>query len=339
MNMRKPSITCFIALSLSALAVQAQKKQPLFNHLDLGVTLGTTGVGIDMAMPVTNYARLRTGFSYVPRIEVPMSFSVQVGDDPSTSQTKFDKLSEMLTSFTGKPVSNEVKMTGRPTFWNWNLLVDVFPLKNNRHWHVTAGFYLGPSRVAEAYNNTESMSSLLSVSIYNNMYDKLHGKTRRELAATTLFEIPGMDLGNNIETLALMQQKLDNYGRMGVHMGVYKHDIVDEEGNVIHKKGEDYIMEPDDDNMVKADMKVNSFKPYIGFGYDGRLLKRNDKVKIGFDAGVMFWGGTPRLTTHDGTDLIHDVEQVPGKVGDYVDIIKKASVFPVVNARLSFRLF
>lgn len=328
-----------MALSLSALAVEAQEKQPIFNHLDLGVTMGTTGVGIDIAMPVTNYAKLRTGFSYIPRVEVPMTFGVQVGDDHNTSQTKFDRLSDMLTSFTGKPVSNEVKMTGRPTFWNWNLLVDVFPLENNHHWHVTAGFYLGPSKVAESYNNTESMSSLLAVSIYNNMYDKLHGKTRRELAGTTLFEIPGIDLGNDIETLSLIQEKLDNYGRMGVHMGVYQHDIVDEEGNVVHKKGDDYMMDPDDDNMVKADMKVNPFKPYVGFGYDGRLLKKNDRVKIGFDAGVMFWGGTPSLTTHDGTDLIHDVENIGGKVGDYVSAIEKFKAFPLLNLRLAYKLF
>jgi hypothetical protein len=126
---------------------------------------------------------------------------------------------------------------------------------------------------------------------------------------------------------------------MGVFIGTYKHDVVDDEGNVIHKKGEAYIMQPDENSMVKTDMKVNSFKPYVGIGYDGCLVKGNERVKIGFDAGVMFWGGTPHLTTHDGTDLIHDVENVPGKVGDYVSIVRKAKVFPMVNARLSFRLF
>jgi hypothetical protein len=126
---------------------------------------------------------------------------------------------------------------------------------------------------------------------------------------------------------------------MGVYIGTYKHDIVDADGNVIHKKGDAYMIEPDERSMVTVDMKVNSFKPYVGIGYDGRLLKTTDRVKIGFDAGLMFWGGTPHLTTHDGTDLIHDVENVPGKVGDYADIIRKANVYPMVNARLSFRLF
>lgn len=323
--------------SVAANAQEQDKK--LFNHLDIGVTLGTTGYGLDFAMPATEWARVRTGFSYVPKIEVPMTFGIQIGDDAAASQSKFEKLSSMLTSFTGKPVSDEVKMTGRPTFWNWNLLVDVFPLKANRHWHVTAGFYLGPSKVAEAYNKTESMPSLLSVSIYNNLYDKLHGLSRRELGKVELFEIPGMDLGTDIETLTMIQEKLDSYGRMGVHLGYYSHDIVDAEGNIIHQKGDAYMMDPDDNSMVKADMKVNAFKPYIGVGYDGRLLKNEDKLYVGFDAGIMFWGGTPQLKTHDGTDLIHDVEGIPGKVGDYVSTMEKFKVFPLINAKITYKLF
>jgi hypothetical protein len=86
-------------------------------------------------------------------------------------------------------------------------------------------------------------------------------------------------------------------------------------------------------------MTVNALKPYVGIGYDGRLVSNNDRLSIGFDAGLMFWGGTPSLITHDGTDLIHDVDNVPGKVGDYVRIIKRAKVFPMVNLRLAFRLF
>ena len=50
-----------------------------------------------------------------------------------------------------------------------NLLVDVFPFKNNKHWHFTAGFYWGNSTIGKAYNTTEDMPSLVAVGIYNNM--------------------------------------------------------------------------------------------------------------------------------------------------------------------------
>lgn len=358
---------CLLALCMVPMTVVAQQQQDekLMKHMDAALTMGTTGLGIDVAMPVGDMLRLRTGFSYVPRIEVPMSFGVQVGEDAATSKNKFDKLSKTLSNFTGQQVNNEVNTLGRPRFWNWNVMVDLYPLKNNRHWHVTAGFYLGPSRIAEAFNKTESMSTLVAINLFNNLRNRVinspvltdewyfYDYTAKEVLMNIgvlkdMGIIKERDFPDELDDVYLdpknnfvkrAYQNIANYGRMGVYIGVYKHDIVDDEGNIVHKKGDPYIIEPDENSMVKANMTVNSFKPYVGFGYDGRLIKGNDRVKIGFDAGIMFWGGTPHLTTHDGTDLIHDVEKVPGKVGDYVSIIKNAKVFPMVNARLSFRLF
>lgn len=362
--MRKSSLSFILALSLCSAATEAQEKN-LFNHMDFGVTLGTTGIGFDVATPVTDYVRLRTGMSYVPKIEVPMTFGIQVGDDPATSKSKFDRLSGLLSNFTGKPVSQEVAVTGRPTFWNWNVMVDVFPLKNNRHWHVTAGFYLGSEKVAESFNKTESMSSLVALDIYNNLYERVktspvlndewyfyeHNALEvmediqllKDLGMINSKDMPAelasiyLDPNNNVVKNAY--QTIADYGRMGMRMGTYKRDIVDKDGNVIHKKGDAYIMETNGESMVKADMKVNAFKPYIGVGYDGRMLKNDKRLYIGFDAGIMMWGGTPSLTTHDGTDLINDVENIPGKVGDYVSTIEKFKVFPMVNVRLSYKLF
>jgi hypothetical protein len=194
--------------------------------------------------------------------------------------------------------------------------------------------------VAEAYNKTESMASLLAVDIYNNMYDKVHGLSRRELLQVKIFDIPGTEnLANDPDMLIEFQKRMDSNGRMGMHLGKYKHDVTDDDGNVIHKQGDPYMMEPDDNSMVSAEMKVNAFKPYLGVGYDGRLTKHDNRLRIGFDAGIMLWGGTPSLKTHDGTDLINDVEDISGKVGRYVSRIEKVKVFPLLNLRISYNLF
>ena len=343
-NMKGFRTLVLAVVGMTSVTVTAQTNQQswgLFNHLDVGVTLGTTGLGVEAAMPINNFLRVRSGLSYMPRVEVPMTFGIQVGDDPAKSQSKFNRMAGVMESFTGSPVSDEVKMTGKATMWNWHLLFDFHPLKKNKHWRLTAGFFLGPSNVAEAFNQTESMASLLAVDIYNNTYDKLHGKTIRELANVKLIDLgPGYeDIYTDLDVLLKMQELFDKAGRMGIHLGDYTHDITDEDGNVIHKKGDPYVMTPDDDHMVKADMKVNAFKPYIGFGYDGRLVKGNDRLHVGFDAGVMLWGGKPSLLTHDGTDLINDVEGVTGKVGDYVDVMSSLTVFPVVNVKFSYTIF
>ena len=343
-------IVLILLTTMVVLPMEAQQNalkdyfKKYFHHMDVGVTMGTTGLGVDVSMPVYKNVCLRTGLFYTPRFEVPMTFGIQVGDDPVTSASKFAKMSSVLHDLTGNPVTDHVEMIGKAKMWNWNLLVDVYPLKQNKHWRVTAGFFLGPSNVAEAFNKTESMASLVAVSIYNNMYDKLHGKTKKELYQLNLIDLSVLgesyaDIKLDYNLLLKLQQGFDAAGRMGVHLGTYVRDVVDENGNVIHKKGDSYLMTPDEDNMVKADMKVNAFKPYIGFGYEGRLIKGNDRLNVGVDAGIMLWGGKPSLLTHDGTDLINDVEGITGKVGDYVDIMSSMPVFPVANVRFMYTIF
>ena len=126
MKMRNKQLAIALALTISSMAANAQeqndRKKNFFNHMDFGVTAGSTGLGFDLAMPVGNYVRLRTGMSVVPRLEVPMTFGVQVGDDPATSQSKFERLSGYLSGLTGNKVKQDVDMIGKPKMWNWNFM-------------------------------------------------------------------------------------------------------------------------------------------------------------------------------------------------------------------------
>lgn len=98
-------------------------------------------------------------------------------------------------------------------------------------------------------------------------------------------------------------------------------------------------MEPDANNMVSCKIKVNSFRPYLGFGYGGKLSNRSDRNWISFDCGFMFWGGTPKVLTHDGVDLAKDVTDISGRVGNYVSLFKCFKALPVLELRLTHRIF
>ena len=324
-----------------------------FSHLDVSVTSGSTGIGFDVSMPINDMFDLRAGYAIMPRFTHMMHFGVDVGDDPATSNSKFQRLSGLLEDFTGFKVDNVVDVKGQPTYWNWKLLVDAKPFRN-KNWHLTAGFYLGSHEIARAVNTTEDMPSLMAVSIYNNLYN------RAVTGNTDLSTIGGSTPFISDEIL----KKVLDYGRMSIHMGEYKHDVLYEEdvvapedgviigdelfmegdiihakGDVMYKAGDPYRIVPDQNSMVKAWAYANRLKPYLGFGYGGRLLKNNPNWNVSFDCGAMFWGGTPQIVTHDGTDLVNDVKNVRGKVGDYVDIIKKFKVFPVLNLRITRRIF
>lgn len=323
---------------------QYWKEHDIFQHLDVSLTTGTTGIGIDVASPIGDYLQLRAGYEYMPRFTKIMKFDMTINGEPARSydengnrqETKFDKLRDFLYGFTGYDVEDHADMIGKPTINNFKFMLDVFPFKSHKtlkNLHFTAGFYLGPSKFAEAVNTTETMVSLVSAGMYNSIYTKaVNGEPLIDFSSFSSFQ------GVTIELPEQARKVIAGFGKLGFAVGYYKNDFVDSNG-VEHRAGERYIVEPNEDSMVLVEAKSNSFKPYLGFGYGGRLLKKRDDWKVSFDCGVMFWGGTPDLYVHDGTNLTKDVERINGQVGTYVDLLKVFTVYPVLSFRLTKRIF
>lgn len=313
-------------------------------NVDASVTLGTTGVGVDVAVPLSNVVSVRTGFTWMPRFHATMNFGVQVGDEilsEAEQSAKFNRLADMLEEYTGTRVGSDIDMVGTPTMNNFKLLVDVHPFRN-KNWHLTTGFYWGPSKIAKAENAVYDGTSLVAVSMYNNLYERVKNSYENF--------VPYMNMGDQqLYAGKDLYDKFMGYGRMGVNLGTLE-------------DGTPFRLEPDANNNVSASIRVNSFKPYLGFGYGGKLFKGCDRYYVSFDAGILFWGGTPKIMTNDiqtvtfspnedytaavknvttepGIDLAKDVKDVPGKVGDYVKFFKGFKVYPVVELRLTRRIW
>ena len=347
MNMiRKKTILAILIMvattfTMTLQAQNGEQKIEIFKHLDLGVTMGTTGLGIDIASPFGKYVQVRTGFEIMPRFDKSLHFDIQsfgYNDNGELQTSDFDIMADRLEALTNYRARPSVEMIGKPTFWNYKLLVDVFPFRN-KHWHLTAGFHWGPSQIGEAVNALSDAPSLVAVNIYNKLYDKAESGDAIyngfALGAEWLENgRMGIQLGEYADRYVM--KTVVEYDEYGDFIGSHEEYVLDANGNKIH---EPYRMEPDNNCTVSAKVKVNSFKPYLGFGYGGRLLKNDDRYNISFDAGFMFWGGTPDIITHDGTNLSKDVINIGGKVGDYVDLIKGVKAFPVLNLRITRRLF
>ena len=278
--------------SLFVLPLQAEDNWFKSNaHLELSVSAGDDGIGFEAGLPLGQMLRVRTGYSFMPHLKVPATFGVQVGEkkedrydgNGNRLETRFDKLSKMLYDFTGYNVDDRVDMIITPTYKNFKFLIDVFPFKD-KNWYVTAGFYAGPSRFARADNSVIDAPTLIAAGMYNNMYINCY------------YQEPIMF---GVELTPEYRNKILNWGRMGMHVGDFKGQYR-EDGSPVP-----FILEPDVDGMVHVEMKVNRFKPYVGFGY-GRTIDKASKWRVSGDCGVLFWGGTPNLYSNSSSVVNED---------------------------------
>lgn len=342
----------FVTLSVSA--------QDYFNHMDLGVSVSSTGIGADIAMPVGDYVRLRAGFTYMPKFHLNSSFGIDFMGD--ISDDKLRRMKNVMRDFSGQVIRDKVDMQMKPTWTSFKFLVDVFPIPNNKHWSITAGFYAGPSRIGEAINDESAIPMLAAVNMYNNIYAKA---CLGEYLYNVEFEDGSMHHGD-----IPFPNEFIKTGMMGMPLGRFA-------------DGDRAVMVPSENCLAKAEMEVSKFRPYIGLGYNTTLSK-NARWKMAVDAGVLFWGGKPKVYVdnvykvrsieedsqyyyyntiwlpkdeygdycYDGEgnlisidaptqriDLIRDVTGIPGKVGDMVNTVKKFKCWPVVSLTFSYKLF
>ena len=275
-----------------------------FRHLEVSLTAGTSGVGLDLAMPICRIMQVRLGYDYMPQFKKSFTMNLAGGGQAARQynaqgnrvKTPFDKIQQYMYEQSGMDIDDHIMMTGQLTMHNAKALLDIYPLKYNKHWHITAGVYWGPEEFAKNENSAESNKTLSLMTSYNIMYEK-----------------------------AEASDPIKGYGRLALYSG--------------DKGGKPCEVDPADDGSVKISVKSNAVKPYFGFGYTGRLVGSRDDWKVSAELGVLFWGGTPSQRMHDGTNLSKDVTNIPGALGDYVSVINALKVYPLLNVRFAKTLF
>lgn len=146
--MRLKHLILPVAMLFVALTVNAQDEDKnMFNHLSVGVTAGTPGVGFDVAAPIGNYVQVRAGMSFMPSIK--FDTELDISELPSAS---------------GYDIPETAEIEAKIGFTHGKLLFDVFPFKKSS-FHITAGAYFGTSAIIKAYNKQDGL--LMGITEYN----------------------------------------------------------------------------------------------------------------------------------------------------------------------------
>lgn len=313
-----------------------------FEHYEVGATFGSTGLGLDVKTNINQDFKLRAGFSFMPQIGNVEGYTLDaVGGeyvDPKVS-SKTQRLAELLGDMIGsKSVNDVIDMERKVGYFNAKVLVDWYPLEDKK-WHVTAGFFWGSKKIGKAINTIEEGPTTTAILMYNQMYDQIQVLDK--------YEYPTLTIGSHsyeLDPIAgkEVKESFNYYGRIAVQLGKYP-------------DGTPFYTEPNEDAVIKADAIANAFKPYIGVGYD-TSLNRDERWKLGFDAGLMYWG-TPHIYSsgykyHENAEtyeekmehvdkvcLVHDLTKTSGAVNNYINLFKKLPLFPVIEIKLAYSIF
>jgi len=277
----KKTLICLAVAFMAMTSATAQVDTRLFNHLAVGLDVGTTGIGADVAVPCTKFVDIQAGFMIMPRI----SYSTEIHPNVS-SFIKYDN-NAATQQITENLNLDEIPIQGKLKMVNGKIMINAYPFPKSS-FHITVGAYFGKSDIIEVRNTIDGQLDVIdranaSIEEANSKFDGVEG---------------------------------------------YKHQ------DPIGVKIGDYLLEPKDGN-VSATLKTNGFKPYVGLGV-GRAVPGRTRLNFKFDIGAMFWG-TPDVVDHNGESLMkHDFD---GKDGGAFRIISKVKVYPVLNFRLSGRIF
>ena len=150
-NIHRLIILCAIMITATGSKAQNADKlhaeEGLFNHLSVGLSTGLTGTGIDVAMPVHRLVTVKAGFS-----------GWGIGDfkfkaiNTATEYTQMQMVEDEVLKL--KQMPDKVELAAKPNFWNFFVLGEVHPFKN-QPFYFSAGFYIGSQNFVHFRNTNE----------------------------------------------------------------------------------------------------------------------------------------------------------------------------------------
>jgi hypothetical protein len=229
----------------------------MFNHLSIGLSAGTDGIGLDLAAPIGNHFSVRAGKEDWPKIKYKPDIS------PGTDSKSF------ILNKDGK-----IDIEGKINMADFKLLFDYYPFTNSS-FRLTAGAYFGKEKVVTVYNKGQflSQNEWGSAGIQHGKYkiaSDANGNINLDLKAKSFKPYLGLGFGR-----AVPRKRIGVAFDLGVQFwgtpGVYT-NVKDDFGDVSYKK----LTKQEDGNkdLNKAIKNISKLKvfPVLNIRLCGRIF-------------------------------------------------------------------
>lgn len=235
---------CILPLALLVFSTIPTFAQKAFQSLSVGIEAGTSGVGIELALPVvTDYLVFKAGFN-APSLT--MSFHESV--DMEYINSEIDDVNSNLMAI-GDPTRfshfNDADMELRPTvnFSALKFMFEIYPFKK-KSFHITAGAFY-------------SMGDLLSASA----------------SVDESFWANYKDIRSKVD--ALNEKYKDTPGYVEATVG----DIAFSAGEHTYA-----VKEKDGKGVMEATLAIPKFRPYVGIGFGRSMPEGHFAVQFDLGA-------------------------------------------------------
>ena len=154
--MKKQLIVCFMML-MGATTASAQLdfyERGIFNHVGLNAGIGTEGIDVGIAAPITDYLELGLGVNFMPSFTVKGDANLDI-----TVPAEYEQY---------VPKDNKVRIKGNFSRTTMDVKLSVYPFGDNSSFFVAGGFSYGGEKIAKLSGSSDIVSTLIAMGMNPN---------------------------------------------------------------------------------------------------------------------------------------------------------------------------
>lgn len=244
----------------------AQFKRTAFNHVGLNAGVGTEGISIGVAAPVSNFVELEAGVDILPKM-------LKISDKMNITADATINVQGQTVRIPDSEVDADFSRTA------FHAKANIYPFGGNSKFFVAAGFSMGGAKLAKLSGHSDELAQFISK--YPEYSDEILNHV-------------GADLS-------------------------------------------DYNIKFDKNGDINADLRCNSFRPYLGLGF-GRVVSKN---RLGFrwEIGCQYMGKLKIYQNGEEVDVRKAFNDSMGEDGGNIaDIMDKLKFYPVLKLQIVGRI-